>query len=151
MHHLATKPTANARSRKRRGNVLIELSLICPWVLFLFVGIVDLGFFSYALIAVENATRIAAEYTSSSTLTAADQSGACTKVLAELQNLPNVSSLTSCGATPLTVTVTSGNGPDGNAASTVSVTYQSISMIPIPGILQNQLNVTRIAQMRVKP
>lgn len=135
--------SAPRHRRKCRGNALVELTMLSPWVFFLFVGIVDLGFYSYALISVENAVRIGAEYTSSNSGTAADQSGACTKVLAELTNLPNVASLTSCGAAPLTVTATSATGPDGGAASTVSVAYQSISLIPIPGLLQSQLNLTR--------
>jgi len=142
---------AAQQRRKRRGGAIIELTLLSPWVFFLFVGIVDLGFFSYALISVENASRIAAEYTSSSTTNQSDQSGACTKVLAELSNLPNISGLSSCSASPLTVTVNAGAGPDGNTASSVSVAYQSISLIPIPGLLQSQLNVTRTTQMRVRP
>jgi Flp pilus assembly protein TadG len=142
---------ATGQRPKRRGGALIELTLLSPWVFFLFIGIVDLGFYTYALIAVENATRIAAEYTSSSTLTQADQSGACTKVLLELANLPNVAPLSSCGAAPLTVTATASTGPDGKPASTVSIAYRSISLIPIPGLLQSQLNVTRTTQMRVRP
>jgi Flp pilus assembly protein TadG len=151
MQNLQAGSSSRRRNGKRRGGALVELTLLSPWVFFLFVGIVDLGFFSYALIAVENATRIAAEYTSSSTTTKADQAGACTLVLAELKNLPNVAGLSSCSAAPLTVTATAGTGPDGGAVSTVAIAYQSISLIPIPGLLQNQLNVTRSVSMRIKP
>ena len=60
-----TKPVVLARrSRRKRGSSLVELTLISPWLLFLFVGVVDVGFFTYSLIAVENAARIAAEFTS---------------------------------------------------------------------------------------
>ena len=143
--------TETGSRRKRRGSALIELTLLSPWIFFLFVGIVDLGFYSYALISVENAARIGAEYCAQNSASASDATGACTKVLAELQNLSNVANLTSCSAAPLIVTATSGNGPDGNTATTVTVTYQSISLIPIPGLLQSQLNVNRAVQMRVKP
>jgi len=66
---------APARQRRREnGSALIEITLLCPWFLFLFVGVVDLGFYTYSLIGVENAARVAAEYTSKSTSVAADQS-----------------------------------------------------------------------------
>ena len=150
MPELAMKADPTKPRRKRRGSSVLELTLLSPWVFFLFIGVVDVGFYSYALISVENAARIAAEYTSQTATTAADQSGACTKVLAELSNLSNVASLTTCGAAPLTVTATSVAGPDGGAATSVSVTYQTISLIPIPGFLQSQLTVTRNVKMRIK-
>src|SRR4051794_38524912 len=137
--------------RRRRGSALIELTLLSPWVLFLFVGIIDMGFYCYSLIAVENAVRVAAEYTSQSSTLAGSQSGACTKVLAEMSSLPNVSGLSSCGATPLTVTASAITGVDGGSATSVSVTYQGVSLIPIPGLLMGRLNVTRNVQMRVQP
>jgi Flp pilus assembly protein TadG len=151
MQNPAAESTAARQKQRRRGGALIELTLLSPWVFFLFIGIVDLGFFSYALISVENAARIGAEYTSANTTTVADQAGACTKVLAELANLPNVAGLSSCSATPLTVTAAAVTGPDGKPATSVSISYQSISLIPIPGLLQSQLNVTRNVQMRVRP
>jgi Flp pilus assembly protein TadG len=141
--------TTNAR-RKRRGSALVELTMLSPWIFFLFIGIIDIGFYSYGLISVENAARIAAEYTSQTSTTASDQAGACTKILAELSNLSNVASLTSCGATPLVVTANAVTGPDGGAATSVSVTYQTISLIPIPGLLQSQLTFTRNVKMRIK-
>jgi Flp pilus assembly protein TadG len=136
--------------RKQRGSALVELTLLAPWVFFLFVGVIDLGFYYYSLIAVENAARVAAEATSKTTALAGSTSTACTKVLAELGMLPNLSGVSTCTSSPLVVTATSGNGPDGNQATTVSVTY-SLSMIPIPGLLMGALNVTRITQMRVTP
>jgi len=139
------------KMRKRKnGSALIELTLLAPWVLFLFVGIVDMGFYSYALISVENAARIGAEYTSASSTVAADSTDACTKVLAELTNLPNLSGVSTCGASPLTVTASSVTGTDGSPATSVSVTYSGVGLIPIPGLLVGRLNVTRIVQMRVK-
>lgn len=148
--NLAIEPDSANSRRKRRGSALVELTLVSPWVFFLFVGVIDWGFYSYALISVENAVRIAAEYTSQTSTTASDQAGACTKVLAELSSLSNVASLTSCGALPLTVTAASVTGPDGGTATSVSVTYRSISLIPIPGFLQSQLTITRNVKMRIR-
>jgi Flp pilus assembly protein TadG len=100
-----TKPVVLARrSRGKRGSSLVELTLISPWLLFLFVGVVDVGFFTYSLIAVENAARVAAEFTSRNSAVAGSYSAACTKVLPELEMLLRVGSLTDCSNSTLTVT-----------------------------------------------
>ncbi len=138
------------QKRKKRGSALVELTMLIPWVFFLFVGVIDLGFFCYSLIAVENSARVAAEYTSKSSSFAGSTSGACTRVLAELAMLPGVPALANCNSSPLVVTATAVTGPDGSPATSVSVTY-NLSMIPIPGLLMGTLNVTRNVQMRVTP
>jgi hypothetical protein len=48
------------------------------------------------------------------------------------------------------VNATAVNGTDGWPASQVSVQYQSNWFIPIPGLLTGQLNITRVAQMRLR-
>jgi Flp pilus assembly protein TadG len=127
------------------------MALIAPWFLFLFIGVVDVGFYCYDLIAVENAARVAAEYTSTGTDKAADSDGACTRVRAELGSLPNVSGLANCSSLPLTVTATSGTGLGGNGtASTVTVTYQTQQLIPIPALLQGRFTFSSTAVARVK-
>jgi Flp pilus assembly protein TadG len=129
---------------------MIELTLLVPWCLFLFVFVIDMGFYEYSLISVENATRIAAEYTSQSSSVAADSSGACTRVLAELSGLPNIgSTVTTCASAPLIVTASSVTGTDGNPATSVTIAYQGLSMIPIPGLMQGRLYFNRNAQMRI--
>jgi len=149
---LVSRSQFSRRMRSEKGSTLIEISLLAPWILFLFVGIVDLGFFSYSLIAVENATRIAAEYTSQSATSATDPSGvACARVLAELSSLPNLSGLSTCSASPLTLTATSVTGVDGQPAAQISIAYRGLNLFPIPGLLIGQLNVTRTVQMRIQP
>ena len=49
-----------ARQKSRSGHAVIELSLMMPWLFFLFVGALDFGFYSYALISVQNSARVAA-------------------------------------------------------------------------------------------
>jgi Flp pilus assembly protein TadG len=149
---LRTETTAQ-RMKEQRGSTLIEATLIAPWFLFLFMGVIDLGFYTNSLISVENAVRVAAEYTSSSDATKADQSGACTLVKKELASLPNTANLAgNCNSSPLIVTVDDATpGPDGKPASTVSVTYQGISLFPIPGLMMGRLSFTRTACMRVRP
>jgi Flp pilus assembly protein TadG len=142
------------RKHGQRGNAVIELSLLAPWVLFLFVGVFDMGFYTTAMIGVENAARVAAEYTSKNSLTAGDTTGACTRALAEMSMLPNVSSQANCnsgGGNTVVVTATAANGPDGLPGTTVTVTYTGGQLIPIPGLLVGKLNLSRTIQMRVKP
>src|SRR5260370_18303936 len=139
------------RKRRERGSALVELTLICPWFLFLFVGTVDMGFFTYSLITVENAARIAAEYTSQNSTQAADQGTACTLVRAEVAALPGVSGVADCSDSTLTVTAAGVTGPGSNPAASVSVTYRGLNMIPISGLLTGRLTFTRHVPMRVNP
>src|SRR5947209_8719101 len=139
------------RSRsRRRGGAMMEMALLMPWVFFLFIGVLDWGFYSYSLISMQAAIRTAVLYTASGTATAADSTTACTLVLGELRNLPNIgTSVTTCGSNPV-VTATAVTGPDAASASKVTVTYQSVSLIPIPGLLAKQFTITRSGTMRLR-
>jgi Flp pilus assembly protein TadG len=135
---------------RRRGGSIIELVLIAPWIFLLFIGALDWGFYASALISVQAAVRSAALYTSGGSGVAADSTTACTIVLDEIRKLPNIgTSTTTCGSNPV-VTAESITGPDGAAATRVSVRYRSISLIPMPGLLTQQFTVTRIVTMRVR-
>jgi len=122
---------------------------MAPWILFLFMGTIDLGFYSYAIIATENAARVATMQTSATPTTATDNTLACNFALTELNVLPNTRSLATCAALPVIVNATTFIDADGASAARVDVTYQTINMIPIPG-LTGQLSITRNAQMRLK-
>jgi len=135
--------------RREHGHAVIEVSFMAPWIFFLFMGTLDFGFYSYAIIATQNAARVAVMQTSQSTLAATNSDMACQYVLTELNVLPNTRSLSSCGALPLIVNATSFVDADGATASRVDVTYQTINMIPIPGVT-GSLTITRNAQMRLK-
>lgn len=128
----------------------MELALLSPWVFFLFIGALDWGFYSYALVSVEAAARSAALYTSTDLTSATNLNKACEIVLGEMRNLPNIgAAVTSCGSNPV-VTATAPFGPDGARAARIAVQYQSITMIPIPGILRKQFTVTRVVTMRLR-
>ena len=133
----------------RRGHAALEVALLSPWIFFLFIGTLDMGFYTHALIATQNAARAAAAHTSRNSLTAADSGSACQYALDELKAMSNVRTLANCGSTPLIVTATAVTGVDGWPASSVSVTYQTNRMVPIPGLV-GQLNITRTVQMMVK-
>jgi Flp pilus assembly protein TadG len=140
----------NSMKNRMRGHAVIEAALVMPCLVFLFVGTFDMGFYCYDLITVENAARVAVEYTATSSFTASDSTTACSLALKELANIPNLGSVSSCGSLPLKVSASAVTAADGSAASQVSVQYQSSLYIPIPGLLTSRLTVTRVAEMRLR-
>ena len=146
-------------NRGRRGNSLVEFSLLLPWLVFLFTGTFDCGFYAYSLISVENAARSAALRASSNSSTAADQSGACSIAVQELKGLPNVSTgNSSCSSAPIQVTATycdsstactgSATSADGHSAAFVAVTYQLPPLFHMP--FSGLRTVTRTVEMRLR-
>lgn len=142
---------ARVNRQNRRGNSIIEFSLIAPWFVFLFAGAFDWGFYAYALISVQSATRVAVQYTSTNATTATDSTTACSYALAELRGAPNIATtVTTCAALPLIVAATTTTGPDGAAAAQVTITYRTVQLVPIPGILSGRFTFVRSATMRLR-
>ncbi len=139
------------RREGTRGSSIVEFSLLVPWYIFLFAGAFDYGFFSYSLIAAQNAARVSAMFCSASASAAVDSATACSYSLDQLRNMPNVGTgLSTCSASPLTVTASAVTGPDGAAAASVTVTYTTPQLIPIPGLIPGQLTVSRTVQMKLR-
>ena len=136
--------------RASRGHAVLEFALFLPYLIFTFVGAFDWGNYSWALMKTSDAARIAAIYTSSSAATEANSSGACTYVLAEMADAPNLAGVSTCAASPLTVTAALVTGPDGANASQVTVSYQTVPLIPIPGLLPGQTTITRTVVIPVR-
>ncbi len=156
LFRLARPARRRLRSGFPSGHSAVEVALLSPWILLLFMGVFDFGFYAYALISVQNAARVAALYTSSSPAAAGDTAGACVQVLEELRPLPNVAgTLTSCAAPPVQVSVQAMTGAacaEGIAAarcSRVVVTYTSVPLFRIPGLM-GQMTVARAAEAKVK-
>jgi Flp pilus assembly protein TadG len=145
------------KHRKECGNSIIEFSLLMPWLIFLFIGAMDWGFYADALIATEAAARVACTYTSSSSSVVTDSTTACTYALGQLAKMPNVgTSMSTCASgssvtssQPVGISATSITGPDSNAAAQISVTYLTPVFIPMMGNLPTQLTITRTIKMRV--
>jgi len=149
---------------RRSGHAVIEAALLAPWVFFLFVGVFDFGFYSYAAITTQNAARIAALQAADNTKTASDDTLACQYAVQEMQTLPGVPKVTNLTSTPACATSPSGvtdtfavavdaqsvTGPDGSPATRVAVTYRTMQMIPIPGLLMGRMQMTRVVEMRLK-
>src|SRR5690349_5397528 len=84
------KPARPVTRRGRKGNAMVEVALLAPWIFFLFIGVLDVGFYCYALMAVGNAARVAALQNSVGLGSANDSAGACLAAARELQSLPNM-------------------------------------------------------------
>ena len=151
--------------RGNTGNAVIEVALLAPWIFFLFVGVLDLGFYAYAFISVENAARAATLLTSRSRVAATDQIDACAIVLSEMTWAAYGRTVqTDCKAAPLVVNTTLLNGSESADGSDVScqlaarcdaaqveVQYTTLTMIPIPGVLPPSFVVDRKWQMKIDP
>ncbi len=153
--------------KRQKGQAAVEVALMAPWIFFLFVGVFDLGFYCYAAICTQNAARaVAIAYSSGGISTP------CQAALGELTTLPNINSgsctLRASGSTtftpPLTVWVNqqhpaacpdAGQGSAASASSTAYfclqsvVQYQTMKLLPIPGLLTGQMTLTRTAWMRI--
>jgi Flp pilus assembly protein TadG len=148
------------RRRNQRGNAVVEVALMAPWIFFLFLGVFDVGFYCYAAICTQNAARaVALSQAQTSTF------DKCTVALWELRTLPNSPPVNggTCDALPVMVTLTTLNGsacPDAGLGSATTyagttfcvqsaVTYQTIPLLPIPGVLTGRMALTRTSMMRI--
>jgi Flp pilus assembly protein TadG len=138
----------------RRGQAVVEVTLLIPWLVFAFVAAFNFGIFAYALISTQNAARSAALYASQSLAVA--QSGTivtqiCPYVLGELGDAPGMSGVSSCTAAPVTVTVTAKTPGAGNMNTVqVSVTYNTMQLIPLPGLMAGSLSIKRTVEAPIR-
>ncbi len=124
-----------------RGVAVIEAALWAPWLIFMFIGVLDFGFYNYAAIATENAARVGAlSYSAGPGRT---WSHTCQLVIQELQTLPNVNASSWCSTSPsgisaslpVALSVTQLTGPDGRPAVQVRVDYKTV---PMPLIVSHE-------------
>ena len=145
---------------RERGSAIVETALMVPWLFMLFMGILDLGFYSYAAICIQNAARAAAIQGAENNDTTMTTS-VCLAALGELNQLLGTGSVT-C---PAPTSVSTGNpvamtgtvltapncadcGPTPTAKSyQAAVTYQTIQLVPIPGLM-GRMTMTRVAEAR---
>jgi len=141
------------RRAREGGQAALEAGLMLPWLVFCFIGCLDLGTACYSLISTQNAARAAAVWGSYSAANAASSSfttEACSYALTELEGAPGVGSgTTTCGGTsPVSVTASSVTGNDGQAAVSVTVSYK-LSMVAIPAILAKSVVLARTVVLTV--
>src|SRR5579862_8621865 len=85
------------RLGNKKGSAVVEAALMMPWLAFLFVGVLDFGFYAYAAICTQNAARAAAARTSFN-LTAQTFANANLAAVGELNGLPNMIGVNNCAA-----------------------------------------------------
>ena len=139
----------------RSGQAVVEVTLLIPWLVFSFVAAFNFGIFAYALVSTQNAARSAAMFAAQS-LTVA-QSGTivtqvCPYALGELGDAPGVGAgVTTCTSAPVTVTVTAETPGAGNMNTVrVSVTYNTVHLIPLPGLMAGSLIIKRTVEMPIR-
>ncbi|MGO4883458.1 MAG: TadE family protein [Bryobacteraceae bacterium] len=142
------------RNRKS-GQAVVEVTLLVPWMVLSFVAAFNFGIFASALISTQNAARSAAMFASQSLAVA--QSGmivteVCPYALGELGDAPGVGSgVSTCTGSPVKVTVTAKTPGAGNMNTVqVSVTYNTMQMIPLPGLMAGSLSITRTVEMPIR-
>lgn len=147
--------SADKKRVREAGGAVVEIALLMPWIVFLFVGILDVGFYSYAMIVTENAARVSAIQASVSSAASSDSLNACFVALQEMTSLPNTAGLTTCGSgsvsasAPVSVVAASVDHGSGDVSSRVTVMYLTVPLVAIPGILPQQMTVTRSAEVRI--
>jgi Flp pilus assembly protein TadG len=145
------------RARSRRGSSMIEFAFLMPWIIFLFVGAFDWGFYAHALISTENAARVAVVYAANLGGGSISKTTACNLVLNELSIAANVAGQTTCvwgtsvsSSSPVGVTETC-TTIDSVSSVQVAVTYQTLQLIPIPGLLEGKATIYRTATLPMNP
>jgi len=141
--------------RSDTGASVVEFAVLAPIFVFLFMGIVDVGRYTYTAIVATHAARSAVQYGSQNLGTAADTTG--------MQNVANQDSsgVTWSSVTPTYYCTASGGSPmtcpgvNGSVSPTlvyyvqVQVTGSFHPLVTYPGI-PNPVTVTSTAIMRVQ-
>jgi Flp pilus assembly protein TadG len=138
-----------------RGTAAVEVALLLPWIVVSFMAVLDFGFSAYALIATQNAARIAATWGAASTTNQAalTSSVACgTYAVPEFKYAPTP--VTACGSS-LSATPTNGAiGATGTGAGQISYVQvavgYTVGLIAIPGIMPSSITITRTVAMPVR-
>jgi Flp pilus assembly protein TadG len=143
--------------RKDDGTSLVEFALVAPVLIFLLIGMIEIGRFGYYAILAANAARAGAQYGSQDLSKAQDTDGIKNAVAQDGQNLSNWNANGAITATPLCsvnggALQTCGAGSSPAAGNVyyvrVQVTGTFTSLLHYPG-LPAQLPVSGSATMRV--
>ena len=126
--------------RVRRGAAIVELAILLPLLVFLFLIGTDFARSFYYSLSVANGARNGALYGATDPAHATDTAGIQAAALTDLGDLtptPNVNSTTLTDA-------------NGNQYVKVTVTYSFSTITNYPGI-PSSFSITQICQMRVLP
>jgi Flp pilus assembly protein TadG len=124
----------------RKGAAVLELAVLLPLLVFLFVIGVDFARVFYHTVTVTNSARNGAIYASKDATYAADEAGIREAVLADAKNLSPAPKVTS----------TTGKDEQGHPCVKVTVEWKFNTISRFPGVPDTMM-VTRTVQMRIAP
>ncbi|HLX25867.1 MAG TPA: TadE/TadG family type IV pilus assembly protein [Candidatus Cybelea sp.] len=138
-----------------RGTSLIEFAIAAPMIVFLLIGLIEIGRYTYFAILAASAARAGAQYGAQDLLTAYDQSGIESAASADGENLPNwtvtVNELcASAGSAPAQCNTPWGSSPPAGITYyvDVGVTGTFTTLMNYPGI-PNNIAISGSSTMRV--
>jgi hypothetical protein len=152
-------PSLPGHARPHRATAAVELAVLLPFLVGLFLFATDFARVFYVTITLENSIHNGAlfgsrvfdnqnqqwigneQYWQSPN----GQLVSVQKVAAELDGANLNPTLADSN-----ITITSGTDADGNAVNIVTVTYTFTTIVPYPGI-PSPMTITRTAQVRVAP
>jgi Flp pilus assembly protein TadG len=128
-------------NHERKAAAAVELAVLLPFILFLFVITVDYARIFYYSQVIENCARRGALY-------ASDPKAPAANLYSSVQQAA-LADATSLNPQP-TVTSTPGIDQAGNSYVSVTVTWQFQTITGFPGV-PNNMNLSRSVQMRAAP
>jgi hypothetical protein len=146
--------TGAGRVGRNRGQSSVEVALLAPWIFFLFVGVLDLGFWCYSMISLENGVRAAGLYAAVHPLPNSPSSADLTSLQTQLQvaacaemfHVINIPAGCANIAVSTPVPVTNAFPTPNHVRFTVTAPMPV--MVPIPGLLKAS-NITRQVEVPV--
>jgi Flp pilus assembly protein TadG len=147
-------------ARSESGTSLVEFAVVAPVIIFLLVGLIEMGRFAFFSILAANAARAGAQYGAQNLMTAYDSAGISNAALQDGQNLSNwtatgggivVQQLCAVnGGSPQTCGDPNSSAPPQNTIYYVQVQVTGLfnSLLNYPGI-PNSLPISGSAMMRV--
>jgi hypothetical protein len=127
--------------RRDRGQALVELALVLPFLILLLLGLVEVGHGFNSYLTVVSSSRDAARLGAQG----ANDVALISLVVTETERLDGVVP-GSCGETGVCIT-RSGSG--ANASVTVRVCYNHDLIVGVPGLLSGPLKMCSTTKMRV--
>jgi Flp pilus assembly protein TadG len=140
-------------ARSQRGASLVEFAILAPVFIFMFVGIVEIGRYTYYAIVLSNAARAGVQYGAQTLSTAQDAVGMASAAAADAMSIPQMSASPSyfCMDTSTNTTVSPCPDPlptDDAYYVKVVTTGTFASLLHYPGI-PNNVPISGSAVMRV--
>jgi Flp pilus assembly protein TadG len=147
------KKMMNRFAHSEAGASLVEFAILAPVFIFMFVGIVEIGRYTYYAILLSNAARAGVQYGAQNTATLQDVSGMASAAAADAMSIPQMSASPSyyCENTSTNTVVScpaAGPTPPDFYYVKVVTTGTFTSLLHYPGI-PNNVPISGSAVMRV--